>query len=925
MAKEKTQKRDKFQHYSVEADKSLSHLNTDKEGLSSEEAKNRLEEYGENKLPEKGKTSIFKLIVKQFKDLLILILFIAAIISYFTGHMVDVYVIIGVILVNAAIGFFQEYKAERSIESLKKLIKHNARVIRDGEELTISATQLVPGDIILLDEGKSIPADARIIKKKNLQVVEASLTGESLPAEKQTEPLEKDTPLPDRKNMVFKGTHVARGTCKAVVTATAMETEIGKIAESLQNVEDKESEFRKKTTQLAKIMAIIAIASASAVFLVGYFIRGFEMDEILLVTIATLVSSVPEGLPAVLSIVLAIGANRMAKQNAIIREFTATETAGSLNTILTDKTGTITQGILTVKKIYTPDGNDYNVSGNGYSSEGKLQKDEEEVSPEENERLRKVMMIARYCHDAEAKRKEDTNEGEEEDEDKSEDSKYEISGDPTEVSLLVLSRKTKNKDIFKGVEKVDDLPFNAEQKFRGSLISHDNNREMFFVGAPEKILSLSSKVAGKESEEDMTDEKAGEIKDQISNFSQQAMRVIGCAYKPADANTSEINPDDASDLIFAGLFGIIDPDRPQVADAVADCKSAGIRVVMVTGDHKETAAAIARNVGILTEEDEKKEGECPAVLTESDLDVDDETLDRYTNCASVFARVSPQVKLRIAKSMQGKGLLIGMTGDGVNDAPALKTADVGIAMGQRGTDVARDASQIVLSDDNFKSIVDAVRQGRIVFRNVRITSFFLVTTNFASALTLISAIAIGFTYPLLATQILWINLVTDGIMDISLATEPDHGDIMEDKPMKKGEPILTKKIIPFLAIIVPTMVILALLVFDYYQDESIEKARTGAFLVVAMTQIFNAFNMRSLNKSAFSIGFFKNKYVIMAFVASIILQIAAIKLPFMKKIFHFQNIEWLDIVVIMAMSSIVFILGELYKFIRNKRKAKQQA
>ncbi len=924
MAEEKKQKSDKFQHYSVEPDESLSHLNTtDKEGLSSEEAKKRLEEYGENKLPEKGKTSILKLIIKQFKDLLILILFIAAIISYFTGHMVDVYVIIGVILVNAAIGFFQEYKAERSIESLKKLIKHNARVIRDGEEKTIAATQLVPGDIILLDEGKSIPADARIIKKKNLQVVEASLTGESLPAEKQTEPLEEDTPLPDRKNMVFKGTHVARGTCKAVVTATAMETEIGKIAESLQNVEDKESEFRKKTARLAKIMAVIAISTSAIVFLVGYFIRGFEIDEILLVTIATLVSSVPEGLPAVLSIVLAIGANRMAKQNAIIREFTATETAGSLNTILTDKTGTITQGILTVKKIYTPDGNDYDVSGNGYSSDGELKKDEEEASPEENERLKKVMMIARYCHDAEAKRKEDADE-DEEDEDKSEDSKYEISGDPTEVSLLVLSRKAKNKEIFEGVEKVDDLPFNAEQKFRGSLISLGDKKEMFFVGAPEKILSLSSKIAGKDSEEDMTEEKAGEIKDQISKFSQQAMRVIGCAYKTAE-NKSEINPEDAEGVTFAGLFGIIDPARPQVADAVADCKSAGIRVVMVTGDHKETAAAIARNVGILSEEDERKEGDCPAVLTESDLDVDDETLNRYTDCASVFARVSPQAKLRIAKSIQGKGLLIGMTGDGVNDAPALKTADVGIAMGQRGTDVARDASQIVLSDDNFKSIVDAVRQGRIVFRNVRITSFFLVTTNFASTLTLISAIAIGFTYPLLATQILWINLVTDGIMDISLATEPDHGDIMEERPLKKGEPILNRKIIPFLAIIVPTMVVLALLVFDYYQDESVEKARTGAFLVVAMTQVFNALNMRSLTRSAFSIGFFKNKYVIMAFVASVILQIATIKLPFMQEIFHFRNLEWADIIVIMLLSSTVFIFGELYKFIRNKSKQKHPA
>ena len=898
-----------FPFFSIETEEAIERLESDKQGLSQDEADKRLRNFGENKLPEKGKTNIFKLIVKQFKDFLVLILVIAAIISWLSGSMIDVYVIIGVIIVNAAIGFFQEFKAEKSIESLKKLIKHNAVVLRGGEKEILEATKLVPGDIIEMEEGKSIPADARIIRKKNLQVVEASLTGESLPIEKQTEPLDKETGLPDRKNMIYKGTHIARGSCTAIVTSTGENTELGKIAESLQQVEEKESEFRKKTAELAKIMAIIAVSTAVLVFLVGYFLRGFSFNEILLVTIATLVSSVPEGLPAVLSIVLAIGANRMAKRNAIIREFTATETAGSLNAILSDKTGTITQSVLTVKKMFLPDGEVLDISGNGYELDGEIRSDGSKMSFDKNTQLARTLIIAAYCNDASIDVRED-------------DEDNQVSGDPTEVALLVLSKKAEilKNENYKNIEKIDDLPFNSEQKFRASLIKNEKGeKEMLFVGAPEKMIELSSKYLSGRGKEDFKKKNREEAENQIASFSSQSMRVIGCAFKPAKKDTEEINPEDAEDLIFAGLFGIIDPPRPEVKEAVRECKSAGIRVIMVTGDHKQTASAIATEVGILNEEEKNNsEKECPLALTEKELDVDDEQLDVYTECTNVFARVSPESKLRIAKSLQRKDILIGMTGDGVNDAPALKVADVGIAMGEKGTDVARDASQIVLSDDNFASIVNAVREGRIVFRNVRITSFFLITTNFASTLTLLAAIAIGFTYPLLPTQILWINLVTDGIMDISLATEPDHGDIMQEKPHKKGAPILNKEIFPYLFIIVPVMVGLALLVFDHYIDEGVEKARTGVFLVVAMTQVFNAFNMRSLKKSVFSIGFFRNKWVIIAFFASILLQIAAIKLYFIQKIFHFRDIAWGDIGIIIAASSLVFVFGEIYKFIRNR-------
>ncbi|MFO7880675.1 MAG: HAD-IC family P-type ATPase [Bacteroidales bacterium] len=898
----------KSPYHGYSAEEAMQRLKTDKDGLDEQEAEKREEKYGPNKLPEKNQTNILQLIIKQFKDFLILILAIAAIISWLSGSMVDVYVIIGVILVNATIGFLQEYRAEKAVDALKKMIKLEAVALRSGEPQTILAARLVPGDIIELNEGDSVPADARIIEQKNLQVEESSLTGESVPVSKTSDSLEKETSLPDRKNMVFKGTHVSRGGCKAVVTAIGENTELGKIAESLQDVEKKRSEYRKKTARLAKIMAGIAISTASIVFVLGYFVRDLDFNEVLLVTIATLVSSVPEGLPAVLSIVLAIGANRMAKQNAIIREFTATETAGSLNMIISDKTGTITTSILTVKKLIFPDGESYDVTGDGYELKGAIKKDKKNVKIQDNKNLGKALSIAAHCHDASVgkSRKENGKEPE-------------VSGDPTEVALLVLARKAgiTQTEAFGNLKKTDDLPFNSEQKFRASLLEdQDGNKEMVFTGAPERILEISSAYLAGDQTKRMSEEKSEEIREDIAELSGQAMRVIAAAYKPADADQNQVNVEDADQLTFVSLFGIIDPERPEVEQAIDECRAAGIRVIMATGDHKQTAVAIARKVGIIQPGDEEK-SDCPIALEEKELDVDDETLKNYLDCTNVFARVSPETKLRIGKALQSKDALIGMTGDGVNDAPALKVADVGMAMGKRGTDVARDAAEIVLSDDNFASIVNAIREGRIVFRNVRQASFFLVTTNFASTFTLITALAIGFNYPLIATQILWINLVTDGVMDISLAAEPGHGSMMDRKPLKKGEPILNKEIIPYLLIIVPVMVTLAMFVYNYYIGDGIEKARTGVFLVVAMTQVFNAFNMRSLRHSAFSIGFFKNRWLIAAFGASILLQFAAIKLPFMQHIFHFRDIAWNEIFIITALSSLVFGFGELYKYLRK--------
>lgn len=890
-------------YFHLPPDEVLEKLSSDQEGLSDEEVRKRLEQYGKNELPGKKGTNPVKLFIRQFKDFLVLILAIAAAIAFLADKMTDVYVIIGVIIINAIIGFVQEYRAEKAILSLKKMVAKTTTVRRNGKKKTVAAKELVPGDILILQEGDSVPADARILHLKNLQTVEASLTGESMPIDKDTEPVDEETPLADRTSMLYKGTHISRGSATAVVIATAKQTEIGKIAKALSEVKTTSSNFKKKTSHLGKIMAGIAVVTSTIVFALGYFFRDFDFQNILLVTIATLVSSIPEGLPAVISIVLAIGANRMAKRNAIIREFTATEMLGSVSVILTDKTGTITQSVLTVKNIFAGN-SEVKVGGEGHELKGSFFLDEKEITPSDHPVLAKNIAIARHCNQASV----------EEPDEEENDETPKISGDPTEQALLVLSEKTdKEKN---GYEVLDDLPFNAKQKFRATLVKKDEEKELFVVGAPEVILKKSGKILEKEGAKKLTDKKRTKIREQTEAWTDNAMRVIALGFKSAE-DAAQAEAGRVKELTLAGIVGLTDPPRPEIKTAVEECKRAGIRVVMVTGDHKKTATAIARQVDITGQRENLDDFQ--VALTGRELNnLEEEDFDRAVEQVNVFARVDPETKLKIAERLQEKDHLVGMTGDGVNDAPALKRADVGIAMGQKGTDVARDAAQIVLSDDNFASIVAAVREGRIVFQNLRQTSFFLVTTNFASTTVLITGIALGFPIPLLATQILWINLVTDGIMDISLATEPGHGEMMDRKPIDKSERILNKKILPYLFIIVPVMVTLTILAFSHYIGIGMEKARTAAFLANAMTQVFNAFNMRSLDHSAFKIGVFSNKWINLAFVVSIILQFGAVSLPFMRDLLHFAPLGIVDFLVITVLASIVFWLGELYKYIRSR-------
>ncbi|WP_164891162.1 cation-translocating P-type ATPase [Botryobacter ruber] len=929
----------KHPYYHLPVEETLKKLETSREGLSDEEAGKRLQEYGPNELTGTEGTNPFLLFLKQFKDFLIFILFIAAGVAWYADQMVDVYVILGVIMFNAVLGFMQEYRAEKAILALKSMVKQKANVKRQGKVKTVDSGELVPGDVIVLEEGDGVPADARVINQKNLQAEEAALTGESLPVEKQEAELEGDVNLGDRVNMLWKGTHVARGSAKAVVTATGQHTEIGKISESLGSIKTEATNFKKKTARLGKQMAIISIATSVTVFVLGYFIRDYRFNEILLLTVATLVSSIPEGLPVVISIVLAIGAKRMAKQNAIIREFTATEMLGSVTVIMTDKTGTITQNILTVKKVFLGDGTEMAVEGNGYAVKGGFKQDEQEINPTGNSVLRQLVLIASECNNAqlgkeaapqdndkdkpqekEKQEKEQENAGDENGETET-GAEAGVIGDPTEVALLVLSEKARlaAKDQPQEVKRLDDLPFNSEQKFRATLVEREEGKkELLVVGAPEKILKLSTQILTPEGPRELTEEKRREIEDKMEEWAGEAMRVLALAYKEAAPATTTTATDDVQELTWTGMTGIVDPPRQEVQEAIESCKSAGIRVIMVTGDHKKTGAAIAREVGIISSDGQQ--GKYPDAMQEDELDVDEAEFDKLVQEVSVFTRVSPNTKLRIAEHLQDKGHLIAMTGDGVNDAPALKRADVGIAMGQRGTDVAKDASQIVLSDDNFSTIVKAVREGRIVFQNVRQTSFFLLTTNFAFVLVFITAMVLGLPFPLTATQILWVNLVTDGIMELGLAAERGHGDIMKEKPVARDVNILDRSVIPYLVIMSVTMLAVTLAVFNYFLPQDEELARTAVFLVISMLQVFNTFNMRSLKKSVFSIGIFGNKYINITFLVSLLLQLLVIYTPFLSGLFRFEPLAVTDVLILISLSTSVIWVAEAYKFLRFGRK-----
>lgn len=875
----------------IEANDCLARLNTRPEGLQEDQVTRLRDQWGSNVIPESKKGSVVLLVLKQFKSLLVLLLLLATLISVLTANYIDAFVILGVVVVNAIIGFLQEYRAEKAVEALKKMVVAKSRVRRNGEEQVVEASELVPGDLILLEEGDSIPADARLLLTKNLRCMESSLTGESVPVDKQRAPLPLDTPVAERSNMVFKGTFVSGGYAEAVVCTTGAHTELGSIAGSLSSIKNEKSNFQVKADVLGKQMGVLSLIAALMLFAVGYFFRDMALAELALTTLAALVSAIPEGLPAILSIVLAIGAGRMAKKKAVIREFSATETLGAVTTIITDKTGTLTENVLTVRKVFNLEMESIEVEGNGWAPHGELIRNGKALEEEEHKKLEWIKTISTLCNNAGISKK---------------GGNWELQGDPTEGALLALAGKIKGSDR-PNEALLDDLPFSSELKMRGSLVALDGQKYILAVGAPEQILELCSGLSKEQREH---------LKSRVESWAHEALRVIALAYREAEANQESLSEADFKDFTFCAFTGMIDPPRKEVPGAIKACANAGIRVIMATGDHLQTALTIAQNIGI-------SDGNNVMAYDQKQLEaMSPDEFKEALKKAHVLARLSPAMKLQIATALQREGELVAMTGDGVNDAPALKKADIGIAMGIMGTDVARNAAKMVLMDDNFSSIVNAIEQGRIVFKNARNASFFLLTTNFAEILTLIICVIAGLPIPLLATQILWLNLVTDGAGGIALAVENSHKNVLNEPPLSRKEPILNSEALPFLVLNLVIMAGLSLLTFNHYLDgDNIDQARTGVFVVLASTSLFNAINMRSLHHSVFHIGFFSNRIFTIGFLLSFLLLILVIELPRVQDIFHFVPLAALDMAVLIALSASVWLGGEIYKLIRFGKNA----
>ena len=813
-------------------------------GLSESQVDELRKTYGLNKLKEKKKKSWFIKFLEQFKDVMILILIAAAIVSFVIAiinkepsDFFEPLLILLIVVMNALMGVFQEAKAEKALDALKSLSSPHARVIRDGVEKIIKSEELVPGDIIKFEAGDFIPADGLLIESASLKSDESMLTGESLPSEKDAKrEVKDDSALGDQTNKVFSGCSITYGSGKAIVVSTGMNTEIGKIANLLDEDNSNETPLQKKLAQLGKYLGILALVCCAIIFVVG-LVSGTDPLDIFMISVSLAVSAIPEGLPVIVTIVLSIGVQRMAKKNALIRKLPAVETLGSASIICSDKTGTLTQNRMTLVKAYV-DGND----------------EQEEISSNNSEEVRRLLNFATLCSDGSIVVNEDD---------------VSFIGDPTETSIIYASYKNgfKQEELNKKYPRLGEIPFDSDRKLMTSINKIDGKNIVIVKGAFD--IMMAKCVEGNL-------EYAKKINDQMS---EKALRVIAISYKEIEAIPSELNPKEIEkDLIFMGLVGMIDPPREEVKESVKLCKKAGIKPIMITGDHVVTARAIAMELGIFNDGDK--------AITGKELDqMNDLELDEELTKISVYARVSPENKIRIVKAWQRKNQVVAMTGDGVNDAPALKAADIGCAMGITGTDVAKKASAMTLTDDNFSTIVDAVKEGRGIYSNIKKVIGFLLSTNIGEVITVFLAMIIWQTSPLLSMQLLWVNLVTDSLPAIALGMEPIEKDIMEKKPRLKNEGIFANGL--GIRIALQGVMISALTLVGFKIGEimggSLKAGQTLAFMVLALSQVVHSYNMRS-EKSLFEIGFFKNKKLNLASLASILLMalvlFSPLRIPF---------------------------------------------
>lgn len=879
---------EKKMFYQRTVDDVMSQMKAHPTGLSDQEVKDRREQFGANRLTSKRRTTLIEKFISQFKDLMIIILIIAAIIAGFAGETVDAAIILAVVILNAVFGVFQESKAENAIDSLKEMSAPMATVLRNNQPMSIKSEDIVPGDIVLLEAGDVVPADVRLIEANSLKIEEAALTGESVPVNKQVDPIrEDDLPLGDRKDLGFMNSNVTSGRATGVVIGTGMNTEVGKIAHMLNTTEETTTPLQENLKSLGKMLTVLILVIAVIVFAVGMW-RGQEsLINMLLTAISLAVAAIPEGLPAIVTVTLALGTQQMARHRALIRKLPAVETLGSTDVIASDKTGTLTQNKMTVEKVFLNE---------------KLQ-DSADTHLTLNDRLAQIMVL-------------------------NNDTKYqenELAGDPTETALVsfYLHQDQPVQKFVNSHRRLAEIPFDSERKLMSTYNQMDDGQILMTMkGAPDQLLERVTKIQDGDNVRDITDDDKRLISVTNHDLATQALRVLAFAYRLVDTVPTELtSAAQEHDMIFVGLIGMIDPERPEVAQAVAEAKSAGIKSIMITGDHQDTAQAIAKRLGILGR------GDNPGgkVINGAQLDeMSDDQFNREVADISVYARVAPEHKVRIVKAWQKQGKVVAMTGDGVNDAPALKTADIGVGMGITGTEVSKEASDMVLADDNFATIVTAVKAGRKVFANIQKSLQYLLSANLGEVLTLFVMTMMGWQI-LAPVQILWINLVTDTFPAIALGVEPAEPGIMKRKPRGRTSNFLSGGIMSnilyqgFFEGFITLCVYAFAITNPVHASDALAHADalTMAYATLGLIQLFHAFNSKTIHESIFRIGMFKNKFFNWALLGSAVLLIMTIVIPGFNEMFHVTELTASQWLVVVFGGFMIVVVSEVVKYIQR--------
>lgn len=872
-----------------------------KRGLTSSEAKTRLEKYGPNAIESSNKKSLLSKIIEQIADPMVILLIIAAIVSAFTGDVVECVIIVAIVVINAIMSIIQEGKAEDSVAALQKMSSPEATVIRDGKRGHVKAEELVPGDIVVIETGDIIPADMRLVESSNLKIDESSLTGESVAVEKDASfETDEEVGIGDRENYAHSSSIVTYGHGIGLVTSTGEETEIGKIATSLEAVEDKETPLQRQLKNLSKLLAILVVVVCIAVFALGYYRTGDDLLETFMVAVSLAVAAIPEGLTAVVTIVLSIGMNRMADRKAIVKNLLSVETLGSTTVICSDKTGTLTQNEMTITKIFTND-EEYEVEGSGYKPEGDIRNENKEVV-ESNDQIKLLMTIASLCNDANL-----TRDGEE----------YKITGDPTEGAMLTFAEKwnINQENLNDKHPRLQEIPFDSSRKMMTTFHELDGKYYALTKGAPDVVMSHSSNIILNGEMQDFTDDYRKKLADKNNDLASQALRVMAYAFRPLETLDQDLTTENIEkDMIFVGLTGMIDPARPEAKAAVAECHASGIDVIMITGDYFETALAIAKDLGIATSRDQAMQG--------SELnDKTHEEIREIVKTKRIFARVSPENKVQLVKALEANDNVVAMTGDGVNDAPAIKNADIGVSMGITGTDVAKDASDMILVDDNFATIVNAVEEGRVIFSNIKKFVSFLLSCNIAEVLIVFLSILFGLPSPLTPIQLLWLNLVTDAFPALALGVEPAEPGLMEEPPRDPRESIISGDIRTNLisqSIFITLAVLGAYVVgLKWIFPDSIEGAHTMVFATLITSELLRAFSVRSVKFTLKELGFTTNSYLIKAVILSFALLLLVMYVPVLRDLFEVVSLTW-EWIPVLILALIPLVFGEIAKVARRK-------